>query len=1284
MSILKNKKIGLSALLAIVVLSLALAAFLPVVAVNGEDVYYTITVETNNTQMGKVIIVGTNPHPSEPNKYLKGSNVTILAVEEKGYDFVRWDWLKQGEERYSESPEMPNEVVSEDRTYVASFAAEQYKIVYPKDDPRLQYPSDQSKPTIHTYGIDTELPVPSTTDGYTFKGWLVESGDTQVEKTGSQVLGKHEFGADIYLYPLFEENLYDVFCEDRTESGELLSDPDNPRKKEYPFATQGKDIPVSDWDSEDPADDAYRGFTQDREQYKTLTYPVMVNTKLNVVTRIYKPNTYTAILDNNAPDATGGLASVQMVYSKDFPAELLTELPTRTGYVCMGYYLDVNNNGECDQDDIQFCQRDPYAVPQSWDVTEFRLTDELFDQFVVDGKITLKAQWEKVPFRLIFNVENSAYADKVNITVTSVDGVDYTNRPIPYDTEVIITIKVDDSCKLIKWNGETLKHTNQHTVSYIVPARDTAFSLTVLPDDPGTPVFTVDYAREWLVPPEGETGIFRLEDRDHNEILSFRVNADGSIVIQNAEQKVSITEYLGKKLYLVRCGDGTEYADSDHQEITLAERPVAVVIDPNTFNVAWEDHKIEIIFKNNEYPIGWEYACSTVYLSETDAGSLLPIWQDQPVFTDLDPGTTYYIYARKKATDSAPHGLWARMCENITSYDSYIREQIGHLNDLMDADIAGENVSQLVENAKQALLDLVEELKKGSASFYSDADKIVKDVERQIEHARDQDRAIAELEKVYKGLVDSGKYSETGLLSLGAIYNEAVRNISAADSDIKVNDYRKNALKEFDLVPISYLTSGDVKIYAENGMDKEYSLDAKAQDDSMESIAPKIYQAINSGSALFPGRATAELINSLKTKDVLGYYSLKLFYPEDVDVHTVAQGPYEIRLTLPEALRDDTGFVVVYYNESTGEITVLEATRVGNELIFVSQSMEDFVILGDHAVNLMWICIGLSVLALMQIIALAVISSRRRNNKKGMRMNGFALPAFALAIRFYPVTAIQAVIALALLVVVLQIALIVLLIKTDVVPRKRREQKDRAPRDASDVAFADAKEAPAEATYKAAEEIEVIEATEETEIAEMPAETEIEPVAETVSKEEAVATEVYEDEIEMSADEDVPLEDAAYEAEDFVDDGEAVESVDEWYGDEDFIEPAPNPAYSLPDDGEAYAEDGEVYEDTNGYSLEYDANGYTLEYDNEPVEYTDEEFDGEGEGFVEYAEDELVDGAAFEAYDEQAEENATEEFSAENVDYGYDVEAADDDSVVYYDYAEAQDVIREDDDGADQ
>ena len=118
------------------------------------------------------------------------------------------------------------------------------------------------------------------------------------------------------------------------------------------------------------------------------------------------------------------------------------------------------------------------------------------------------------------------------------------------------------------------------------------------------------------------------------------------------------------------------------------------------------------------------------------------------------------------------------------------------------------------------------------------------------------------------------------------------------------------------------------------------------------------------------------------------------------------------------------------------------------------------------------------------------------------------------------------------------------------------------------------------------------------------------------------------------------------------------------------------------------------------------------------MEYTDEEFDGEGEGYVEYAEEEIPDGAAFEAYDEQAydeqaydeqayddqasyeqidyeqidyeqvdyeqgdgnpsEDYVDQDAPIEDVDYGYDVETADDDSVVYYDYAEAQDVLRED------
>ena len=1284
MSIFKKKNIGLTALLAIVVLSLTLAAILPVLAENAGDVYYTVTVASANADMGTVAIVGTNPHPTEPNKYLKGSNVTIQAVAKTGYDFDRWDWTEGENGKYSEAPTMQNQVVSGDRAYVASFSAQQYRIVYPKDDGRLQYSSDQEKPQFHVYGTDTKLPVPSNTEGYTFKGWKVVSGEYEVEKTGEQVLGKHEFGADIYLYPLYEENMYDVTCEDRTESGELLG---NPQRKPYKFATEGKDIPVTDWDTRN-----YYGYTHASDKYQALRDPVQVETELNVVTRIYTPNTYTAVLDFNAADASGELSSVNMVYSMAFPVAAVKELPTRTGYVCMGYFLDVNNNGQYDSGDVSFCERDPYAASLVWStVNEFRLTEEQFNRFVKNGKITLKARWEKVSYGLTFNAENPTWASYMHVTVESEDGVDYTNRNIPYDTKVNITVTVDDGYKLVKWRGNSIKHTNQYTASFTVPAQNTEFLLTVLPDDPETPAFLVDYAGELLTSPSGENGSFRLEDENRTEILSFSVS-NGVIVGRNNEHKVSITDYLGTKIYLIRCGDGVENADSDAQEILLARRPDAVEIDHNVWRISnKDDNKIELIFMTGDAPIGWEFACSTVFITDplNDGKSLA--WQDSMVFDHLDPGTTYHVYARIKATATAPHGHWSYVGDNTTQYANYIYQQINHLNELMNSGIVGVNVTELVEAAKAALEALRKDVDT-STTFYQDADSIVKRVESYIALARIQDQAIADLKKAYDELVSSGRYSEDGCARLKEIYDEAVQAICGADADIKEEAIMKievdklygDAIKNFDLVPISYLESGDVKIYAEKGMDKEYSLSAKSQADSLAGISAKIKRAINSGSVSFAsGSTTAKLINSLKTTDVLGYYRLKLGYRDGAAIHTVAEGPYRITLTLTEDLRDDTGFYVVYYNETTGWMTVMEPIREGNELIFyVDQSIEDFVILGDHAVNVVGVSIALAVLILAQIIAICVISGRRRHYKKATRLNGFILPVVALEVRFYPVTVVQAVIVQVMLVVILQIMLILLLAKTDIVPRRRRRHSHSHRSEPQ--------------AYATAEQI-TSESANETAEADSTAGEEL-PVEEELSVEEMTNAD-YGEENGVVGDEEAIADENTAE-----DDGQNVV----WYDDEEIV---------VSEDGEVYADPNE---DANGYSLEYDSegNGYTLEYDNETVEYTDEEFDGEGEGYVEYVEEEIPDGAAFEAYDEQAydeqaydeqayddqasyeqidyeqidyeqvdyeqgdgnpsEDYVDQDAPTEDVDYGYDVETADDDSVVYYDYAEAQDVLRED------
>ena len=82
MSILKNKKMGLSALLLVAVLSLTFAFLLPTVAENGnsDQIYFSLTAEANDPKMGTVKIEGSYADASDPTRFLEGSTVTITAT----------------------------------------------------------------------------------------------------------------------------------------------------------------------------------------------------------------------------------------------------------------------------------------------------------------------------------------------------------------------------------------------------------------------------------------------------------------------------------------------------------------------------------------------------------------------------------------------------------------------------------------------------------------------------------------------------------------------------------------------------------------------------------------------------------------------------------------------------------------------------------------------------------------------------------------------------------------------------------------------------------------------------------------------------------------------------------------------------------------------------------------------------------------------------------------------------------------------------------------------------
>ncbi len=1217
MSMLKNKKLGLW-LTVVVIASLALLTILSVMAENGgqNDAYYSVTVSVNNEEYGSVSIQGDQ---NGEGKFRYGTNVELTATpKDSRYVFKEW---KVGS---STSPANPfSFTVSGDCSYVAVFEFRSYNITYVWDGTSPLF--DGPAPTTHTHGTSTKLPTVRDDLGYTFVGWKAVSGEKVHEYKIGDSLGADDYQADILLYPIFEENRYDVTCYDVVdhENGLGLGTVVG----EYKY--KATSIPQSSWESK-----TYPGYTFSRyvnlgESDYVQSY-VTANTAINKVYRIYTANRYTVQLNLNATEAVYDGTPITVTYNQPFP-RMGENMPQNPGNTLMGYFLDSDNDGKFDYLDGEkmYCLYNRQTGTWSYETWDLA------------SGATLTALWEKNHYELTFSNMLSQYL--TDITVKDKQGNDLLNQKILYNTELVITARVQDGYKLVKWKigGEEtpIRHADSVTLNFTILG-DTVIDGLVLAEL-ATPAFKVDYFDELFVYEGGviPAGTYRLENENQGLLLKFSVDENGAIAYANGSS-LSVSHLLGTTVNMIRCGDGADTADSDPKVLAIAPRPAKPAIDRNKIYPKNEDQTtIRIVFLETVDYSGWEFACST----DGNANEADLSWGVETVFNGLKNGTPYHVYVRVAATENAPHGEMEHIGNETTVYTTYVQDQIDKIIDWKNQGIVGDNVDRLVSTAVKDLREL-----QASVTFYEDANAIVKRVEDGLAHARVQDQAIADLKARYDALIGSGKYAENlGIPALTALFEGAKQSIGAATTTSQVETIRDDTLKSFDLVPISYLFVGeDMTLYAEKGMDKGYRL-AMSRIVDLASINAKIQRAVNRGTIVPVGLSMtySELQNALKTMDVLGYYQLRL--SEGEDIRTQAQGPYQMKLLLPEDLRDESGFMVAYYNSVTEEMTVLETVREGNYLIFTApQSVEDFVILGDHAVNVIPVFASLAVVFLAQIIALGVILSSRRRVRRNARLNGLALPAIATTIRFFPLPIAQATVVLAGLVILLQIILTVLVIKLDLIPRGRRIRVVENP---------EYRDEPAEAEDTPVEE--------ET----LPAET------------EEFADDSYEIEAEA---EELPVSEE--------------ETVEAAVDGEDFSEESDVPNYSLAEDwfedADEAADEAVADEEINGYSMAYDedANGYTLEYDNEQVEYTDAEFDGAGEGFVEYedaatyeyAEDtEATEGYA-ETYDEtyaDTYEETYDEAYGEQIDYGYDQTYGEDETEVVYDYVTAEDVIRDED-----
>ena len=730
------------------------------------------------------------------------------------------------------------------------------------------------------------------------------------------------------------------------------------------------------------------------------------------------------------------------------------------------------------------------------------------------------------------------------------------------------------------------------------------------------PTFKINYLKETIEVeggiPEGHY-VFSLGDK----VLDVTVDAAGKITVnRTVVNEVRIPDaFLGQTITVLVWGDGVSTSNYEGR-ITLASRPAAPTLNREVLDIRPDYTTIEIVMADL-LPYGYEFAISRD--PNADIASLT--WQSAPRFENLLQGTVYFVYVRVNEAEDHPHGL-AGVWKYETYYVNYLEEKIERMQDLrLEGD--GGQVDAVIKAAIQQAREMTP-----SPTFYEDLEKLYQDTVNAVGFARLQDQHIAELMELCRSLIATGLYSDTNEALLASLGENAVAAIVATDKSDEVRSIAEAAREAIYAVKISHLSSEGMEMTAESGLARSIRLSMVFLSD-FSALSDSVNTSIRNGHILYSGTSVAygDLCDALLTKYVAAAYRMGLY---DGDAaYTAFDGLYEFRLLLNDELKDVQGLMVGYYNERTGQLEILDARREGNCLVFTSDRVTDFVILGDPVVELTAVIASLSLILLCQLVAVVLLIVRRvKTAKKGGAAKAYSsiLPTVALTVRLLPENALATVVLLGALVILLQIVLICLLLSSDLVRRakpRREEKEEPVPTEkVEDADKADeTDEAAAAAALAYAYAAEAADDAED-ELSEEDYESDPNNFAETPEAQDARSDPfaVYDDEVEEISDEEL-LEDPAYgvdlEGEVFADPAYLTEDeegalahpayiaegeeqaiaegeypaetayVDEETGEvfaegEDFIEPAANPRYSLPDEDfssselpteEVYAED---------------------------------------------------------------------------------------------------------------
>ncbi len=1052
----------------------------------------------------------------------------------------------------------------------------------------------QAPPATHTYSADTEIPNP-TRVGYVFAGWYINGSDTLYEINPSNseklTLGATEYLDDISLKAAWTPEKYDIVY--HLAGGHIPYDT-------FPTShTYDRDTTVLN-----PVKKGYTflGWNVNgtftavnvaEEQQLVLT----ACTYLGTVTleAVWEANTYEVTLDGNNA-TTMGTEKVTATFDALLSFEEFIA-PTRFGYTFDGYYLG----------DVCYVNAEGVAVKE-WDV---------------DSDSTLLAKWLPNPHTVTLNLEH--------VLSVTINGTPYemgTPFATTFDSTLTIVITTESGYKLVKWNGVVVQHTQSYTYNFTLN-KDEDITLTglVLPVAT-TPAFEVDYCDELLLVEGGiPEGTYRISNG--TTVLTLVVAGDGSMTVDgHPVSAVTVpSEFFGSTITVVKCGDGIATADSEPMSLSLAQRPTPDI--KSLIEKILSDYdSVAVTLKDSALTYTFEYAISL------DAEGKALVWQDSNTFGDLMPGTTYYVFVRVKAMEgSYPHSEAYRM-ETNTYWSDYFSEKIEALEYLIQEG-DGDMVHALIQDAIKDANNLA----KPSSTFYQELEGIYTRVLAEIEFARVQDRKIAQLKELYNGLLATNAYTESGKQMLKLIFENAYAEIAVAATEGAVVKAYDNACANMYLVKITYLYGEGIKLESLYGLSQEVKLSILKLTD-FASWSEAVVQSIQNGNVTAYGaeQSLKDLIDALQTQDVLAAYTMKL--TDAKGTLSFFEGTFKGALLIPEELKGVGGLRVAFFNHQTGAIEVLPTESDGNYLYFTCNRIADFVILGDPTMDLTVLCVALALTLLCQLIAIAILLVRRAKYAKAVRSYSF-LPVVALTIRFAPAGSLSLALILGGLVILMQLILMYLLFSSGAVLRSKKGRDEVVMHNHTEsfVSHEHSAEVPheEEPVLTALTEGEIAEDERYEEIYEESEHSDDAPAFAPLTEEPFDAPE--EEYLQEDVQDAAPYEEEFYEV-----DASA----------EDFIEPAANPKYFLPED--ETVESVDEVEDYEQEEQAWDENGV----DEEALfEIDGEEYDTEDVDAL-YGDGAYDESAEYEGEDaEYSEEYSNEEEYSENVSY--------EDEALYYD-----------------